>query len=409
MNKIAVFGGGHIGLAVALFLIEKGYPVTVFDLGPDSVVRRAADLGMVDGKNINIRGLVLTVNQTVAEQVRLNTLMGEFDYCVNALPYMFNKVLIDACVDSGVNYFDMSEDVNTLTYARVAAKRNPRILLAPACGLAPGAVSVVAGNMIRSFWKVDSVKIRVGALPVDGNLPGKHALTWSGEGMAHEYCTPGLAMHRGKLCNSEPLEGFEYVNTEFGDFEAFNTAGGIGTLINTMDADFRTKVLADTTSVNYKTLRWPGHYDIINFFRSAGYGEADMLKIFNKGLLRNQPDQIVIHITVDGWGLDYEGKDYVAYDGIPYPHKKDRTKYEWLIRGDSKLTAIQIATAKGLCATLDLALDGTLFRGEFRSRYVPNLVCHELIPFDLYTRSFGSIYRHRMDDKNSNGINGLSF
>jgi saccharopine dehydrogenase-like NADP-dependent oxidoreductase len=67
----------------------------------------------------------------------------------------------------------------------------------PQCGLAPGFVSIVAFDMAKRFEILDSVKLRVGALPQYPSNALNYNLTWSTDGVINEYCEPCEAIVNG--------------------------------------------------------------------------------------------------------------------------------------------------------------------------------------------------------------------
>src|SRR5258708_12931166 len=67
----------------------------------------------------------------------------------------------------------------------------------PQCGLAPGFISIVAFDMAKRFEVLDSVKLRVGALPQYPSNALNYNLTWSTDGVINEYCEPCEAIVNG--------------------------------------------------------------------------------------------------------------------------------------------------------------------------------------------------------------------
>ena len=104
----------------------------------------------------------------------------------------------------------------------------------PQCGLAPGFISIVANDLARRFDKLDEVRMRVGALTEHPTNRLKYELTWSTEGLVHEYLAKCDAIVDGKACKVQPLEGYETFTLDGIDYEAFNTSGGVGTLGDTL-------------------------------------------------------------------------------------------------------------------------------------------------------------------------------
>ena len=64
----------------------------------------------------------------------------------------------------GVHYLDLTEDVASTRRIKEVAW-GARTAFVPQCGLAPGFVSIVANDLVNRFDTVDTVRMRVGALP----------------------------------------------------------------------------------------------------------------------------------------------------------------------------------------------------------------------------------------------------
>jgi saccharopine dehydrogenase-like NADP-dependent oxidoreductase len=77
------------------------------------------------------------------------------------------------------------------------------------------------------FDELDSVSMRVGALPQFPTGQLKYNLTWSTDGLINEYCNPCDTIHNGRRIEAQPLEGLEEFSLDGVRYEAFNTSGGI--------------------------------------------------------------------------------------------------------------------------------------------------------------------------------------
>jgi saccharopine dehydrogenase-like NADP-dependent oxidoreductase len=152
-------------------------------------------------------------------------------------------------------------------------------------------------------------------------------------------------------------------------YEAFNTSGGLGTLCETLKGKVRT--------LNYKTIRYPGHRDLVSFLVSdlKLNSKRDVLKdILEQAIPVTFQDLVVIFCTVTGLR---KGQFVQISDA--------RTIYSQLIDGEA-WSAIQVTTAAGVCAALDLMLAGRLPHDGF--------VRQEEIDYDDFLANrFGQRYR----------------
>src|SRR5207248_11525965 len=101
-------------------------------------------------------------------------------------------------------------------------------------GLAPGFISIVAADLAGRFGTLDSVRMRVVALPAYPCNALNYNLTWSTEGVINEYCEPCEAIVDGQLREVPALEEREEFALDGVQYEAFNTSGGLGTLCETL-------------------------------------------------------------------------------------------------------------------------------------------------------------------------------
>src|SRR5574341_1127020 len=158
MKSILLLGAGKIGAVVADLLAHAStdgrpdYQVTVAD-------RSAALLaGLPRHAQIDTR--VLDVHDAHALR---DALAGRYAV-LSALPYMLTLQVAQAARELGVHYLDLTEDVAATRGIRALAEGAGTAFI-PQCGLAPGFISIVAHDLARRYESLDSVRMRVGALP----------------------------------------------------------------------------------------------------------------------------------------------------------------------------------------------------------------------------------------------------
>jgi saccharopine dehydrogenase-like NADP-dependent oxidoreductase len=290
------------------------------------------------------------------------------DAIVCALPYFLNRQIVEACARQRVAYFDLTEDVATTALVRTLATETKGVTFIPQCGLAPGAINIVGGALAASLDSVRSVEMRVGALPLTASNQMKYYLSWSTAGLINEYCQLGEALHGGQRIATLPLDGVERLTIDGVEYEAFNTAGGVATMCET----FAGKV----AELNYKTIRYPGHRDLMKFLLQdlnlAGQQEL-LRQIFDQEVPLTEHDVVVFYVSAVGTS----GGELVQRSFV----KK--------IRGATvegrHLSAIQLSTAAGVVALLELYARGAVAKSFVRQ---------ESITFDefLSTQWGGRVY-----------------
>jgi saccharopine dehydrogenase-like NADP-dependent oxidoreductase len=218
----------------------------------------------------------------------------------------------------------------------------------PQCGLAPGFISIVAHDMTKKFESLRDVNMRVGALPVYPTNALKYNLTWSTDGLINEYCNPCEAIVDGKLREVPALEEIEGFSLDGVDYEAFNTSGGLGTLAETLEGRIE--------NLNYKTVRYPGHRDIIKtLVRDLRLGQRrDIMKdVLETAIPITYQDVVLVFVTVSGQMRGQLTQE--SYAKKVYAHEV----------GGQLMSAIQITTAAGICAMVDLLVAGQLPKKGF--------------------------------------------
>ena len=266
---------------------------------------------------------------------------------LSAAPYSVTGKIAIAAHKAGVHYLDLTEDVaNTRLVKKLAETAKSTFI--PQCGLAPGFISIVANDLARRFETLDSVRLRVGALPLYPSNALGYNLTWSTDGVINEYDEPCEAIVDGTLREASPLEELEEFSLDGVRYEAFNTSGGLGTLCETLAGKVR--------QLNYKTVRYPGHRDIMKaLIQDLRLGERrEVLKdILEQALPATHQDVVLIFVTVSG-----------HRDGQYLQETYTNKVYGTEVNGVTH-SGIQITTAAGICAAVDLFRQGKLPRSGF--------------------------------------------
>lgn len=331
MRDILLLGGGKIGETIVDLLTATGdYAVTIADQN-DAALSRLP-------QRPNMKTLVLNA----ADPDALRTAMKGRFAVLSALPYSLTIEVARAARDLGVHYLDLTEDVASTRAVKQFAVEGTSTFI-PQCGLAPGFISVVAHDVARRYDSLDSVKMRVGALPVYPHNALKYNLTWSTDGLINEYLEPCEAVVDGEKVLVPPLEELEHLSLDGVEYEAFNTSGGLGTLCDTLSGKVRT--------LNYRSIRYPGHRDIMKvLLQDLRLGERrDLLKdIMERSIPATPQDVIVIFVTVSGYR-----------NGRLLQESYANKVYGRMV-GDTFRSGIQITTAAGICTMLDLLHEGKL-------------------------------------------------
>ena len=238
------------------------------------------------------------------EEGSLRAAMRGVDACMNALPYYFNLTVSRLAVESGIHCCDLGGNTEIVFKQKEldAQARARGITVVPDCGLAPGMVNILAEAGIRALDATDSVRIRVGGLPQHPLPPLNYQIVYSLHGVLDYYTTPSWVVREGEpmqvdaLSEVEPVEFPEPVGT----LEAFHTAGGLSTMAWT----YRGKV----RNMEYKTLRYPGHAEIMRAIRGLGLLDLEPVDVQGSPVV---PRQVFIACAEPRLKRP-EGRDLVA-------------------------------------------------------------------------------------------------
>jgi saccharopine dehydrogenase-like NADP-dependent oxidoreductase len=338
---IGVVGAGKIGATIAALLESCAFcdAVALAD------VRAGVKIGGLEKASVK--------RLDVKRRTALAAFVKRCDAIVSAVPYFLNREIVEACARARVAYLDLTEDVATTTLVRTLALETKGVTFIPQCGLAPGAINIVGGALAASLDSVRSVEMRVGALPLTASNQMKYYLSWSTAGLINEYCQMGEALHEGRRIATLPLDGVERLTIDGVEYEAFNTAGGVATMCET----FAGRI----SELNYKTVRYPGHRDLMKFLLQdlnlAGQQEL-LRQILDQEVPLTEHDVVVFYVSAVGTS----GGELVQRTFV----KK--------IRGGTvegrHLSAIQLSTAAGVVALLELFARGAVAKSFVRQESV---------------------------------------
>jgi len=332
MQDVLVLGAGKIGALISGLLAESGdYQVQLADSKLDAAAEVVAAHGL---QNLRAFDLDASDKDALTRHVRQH----EPKALISGLPYFCNLTVAKVAREEGLHYFDLTEDVAVTESVRKLAAGASQVF-APQCGLAPGFISIAANELIQHFDSLNSVKLRVGALPQHPNNVLKYSLTWSTDGVINEYGNMCQSIVNGVEVDVMPLEGLEGIEIDGERYEAFNTSGGLGSLGET----YRDRVV----NMNYKTIRYRGHCEQMRLLMNGlklNHDRATLKRILENSVPQTLQDVVIIYAAVTG---DQDGE----FREENYVNKI----YPQVVAG-RLWSAIQITTAAGICAVMDIVL-----------------------------------------------------
>ena len=266
--RMLVLGAGLQGSACAYDLLQN----------PQVSMVRLADLHFdhlpAFLKPLSGPRLIPTVLD-VRDREAVLAVMRESDAVMSAIPYYFNLSLAECAVEAGVHFCDLGGNTEIVFQQKALAERAAEqgVTIVPDCGVAPGMVNILAQHGISQLDAVESVRIYVGGLPQNPEPPLNYQIVYSLEGVLDYYTTPSWVVRDGKRVHVTALSERETVDfpAPVGSLEAFHTAGGLSTMAFRYEGQIPT--------MEYKTLRYPGHAEMMETIRALGLLDLDAVDV----------------------------------------------------------------------------------------------------------------------------------
>ncbi len=342
-HNILIMGAGNIGATVAGLLAQSGdYKSYLGDINQANLIPHIED-NPIEFVYANIQE-----PESIKDFIKAYNIHA----IVSCLPFNLTIEVAKIASECGIHYFDPTEDVKTTEAVTILAQ-NSKGTFAPQCGLAPGFVSIAANSLMDGFDNVEHVKMRVGALTQNTSNPLHYAFTWSVDGVVNEYIHPCVVIESGQKKLTPALGGLETIIVDNNTYEAFHTSGGVGSMVETYAGKVK--------NMDYKTMRYQGHCQKMTFFLQDLQLRDDPAlakKILSKVIPYAEQDKVVIYVSVQGYK---NGKLHeVNYTNTLFP-----VNY-----GGHTYSAIQMTTAAGICAVVDMVVHEKLFTGVVKQEQI---------------------------------------
>jgi lysine 6-dehydrogenase len=301
--RMLVLGAGLQGSACAYDLLQNP-DVTEVRLADLNVDRLAPFLTPYIGQRLVPTVLDVRDRERVGEQMR------QCKVVMSAIPYYFNESLAQTAIESGAHFCDLGGNTQIVFNQKQLDEKAKAqgVSVIPDCGVAPGMVNILAQHGIEQFDAVDEVRIYVGGLPQFPEPPLNYQVVYSLEGVLDYYTTLSWVLRDGKRTQVKPLSEVEAVPFPgpLGTLEAFHTAGGLSTMAG--------RYVGTIPTMEYKTLRYPGHAHIMEAIRDLGLLDATPIEVkqqhvsprdvavavMGPRLRSDKPDVLALRVTVRG-------------------------------------------------------------------------------------------------------------
>ena len=331
--NIAVLGAGMVGKTMALDLV-KNYNVTSFDFS-------TKNLSYLKSINSEIE----IVETDLLQFQNYPRLLEKFNIVVIAVPGFMGYKTLETVIKCGKNIADISFfPENPLDLCELAIHHNVTVITD--VGVAPGMSNLILGRY-NELMQVNSFECYVGGLPKIRVKPFEYKAPFSPIDVLEEYTRPARLQENGFVITRPALSETELMQFNgVGTLEAFNT-DGLRSLLFTM---------GHIKNLKEKTLRYPGHVQLIIALKDAGFFEKKTININGTEI---SPLEFTSKVLFKDWKLGEEEEELTVMKVIIDGTENDVTKkviYELLDEYDktSKLSSMSRSTGYTCTAAVNL-------------------------------------------------------
>lgn len=331
MTNAVVLGAGMIGSAIAEDLArDEAFSVTAFDARDDALRRLRERLGgEVDLKRADLSDPDAVRAAVESADVVFGALGSEIGFAALRAAIEAGKPICDICF--------MPED--PLTLDDVAKERGVAAVVD--CGVAPGLSNIIAGCAAERLESCKRIAIYVGGLPRERRRPFEYKAAFSPRDVIEEYTRPARLVEHGEVVTREALSEIEQIDfPDLGTLEAFNT-DGLRSLIATLDVP----------NMVEKTLRYPGHAELMRLFRETGLFDKEPVDAGGVGI---RPIDMTAALLFPMWTYEPGEEDLTAMRIVAEGSENGRPTrliWEMLDRFDRESATTSMARTTGFpCA-----------------------------------------------------------
>jgi lysine 6-dehydrogenase len=352
---IAVLGAGMVGRAIALDLAND-YKVTSFDIDQEN-------LTLLHNKKAAIQ----TVCANLSQFDKYNDWLSPFDLVVTAVPGFMGYKTLEAVINAAKNVVDISffpEDV--LQLDKLAKQKQVTVITD--CGVAPGMSNFILGRYNAEI-EVKAFECYVGGLPLYPKPPFNYKAPFSPVDVIQEYIRPARLVEEEKIVTRPALSEREIMDFgKAGKLEAFNT-DGLRSLIYTM---------GHIPDMKEKTLRYPGHIDLVIALQQAGFFAEEKLLVNNLAIA---PLDFTSKLLVTEWKLGETEEEFTVMKVIVRGEEKS-VEYTLYDQYDATTQTSSMARTTGYTCTAAVNL---IMKGMFAEKgvYPPELIGDRKDCFDF--------------------------
>lgn len=347
--NIIIAGAGGIAEAAGLLLMEWSEVAPALFIGNRTLAKAQKVAKWIEygtTKPCAVQSFHLPENGLTDEMKKI---FHQCDLLLDCLPGSQAPKMAQFAKDFDMHYANLTEYVDE-TNKIMALAKDAKTGFVLQTGLAPGYIDLLANKLYQQFCKdfkvdkVDKLEFKVGALTNHAVAPHYYGFTWSPVGVATEYLKEAIVLRDFKKTNLPALSERATIIIDGIAYEEDLTSGGA--------ADLPDALAGKVRSLDYKTLRHPGHYSWVQEQLYNLGNTPEKIKNLQQKMQAIIPymedDQIVLYAAI-------EGKDAQGILRRQEIAKRIRPQKV----GKHQLRAIQTTTAAPLVQAAQLLLENS--------------------------------------------------
>jgi saccharopine dehydrogenase-like NADP-dependent oxidoreductase len=219
------------------------------------------------------------------------------DAVVCAVPGFMGYKTLRTIIECKKNVVDISFfDEDSLSLDKLA--KDKKVTAVVDCGIAPGMMNILLGYHNKQM-EIDDFTCYVGGLPFKRTMPFQYKAPFSPSDVIEIYTRPARLIENGRQVTKPAMSDSELIEfDEVGTLEAFNT-DGLRTLLKTKKIQ----------NMKEKTLRYPGHIDLMKVFSSTGFFNSKLLKVGDKEI---KPVELSSKLLFPLWQFEENEEEFTA-------------------------------------------------------------------------------------------------
>lgn len=339
-----IAGAGGIAQAAALILAEWSTfdPVIFICNRTLEVAERTVDW-VNKGTSNKVKISAVKLDHPVSEEMK--KALDQSDVLLDCLPGFLAPKMAQLAKEYDLHYVNLTEYVQETEEIKLIGENAKRGFVLQT-GLAPGYINVLGNYLFKEFCiqfkvdKIDKLEMKVGALTVNAVEPHFYGFTWSPVGVATEYIKDAIVVRNYQKRTVSSLSERKKIIIHGITYEEDLTSGGVANLADALSENVK--------DLDYKTLRYPGHYSWVERTLQGIKGDKvnTLQKLMESEIPHVEDDQIVLYAAV-------EGKDA---KGILRRNEVVK-KIKPMLVGKHILRAIQTTTAVPMLASALMLLE----------------------------------------------------